>query len=261
MKADLFEKQDLARAFSTTPPLFVEGMNQTLCSLETTEGAPVIKKKVSAALVIAVLILVLLMGVVGAMSLSPTADVFGWFYGQEARATLLAGNSDMVGQTVTLGDVTYTIDDLVYKNGIIYGSATIEAGAYIVLIPEDTAASDPVGYSVFDANTVPASTKTYADLARERNARIVAARLVPSTVWMDDGIAFGHVGYFWRIGEGNTIQYAFEVRAEEGGIPEAAGYQLDIHISNWEVTPADDELPEEPQNTWLRDYWTVILKF
>ena len=34
-------------------------------------------------------------------------------------------------------------------------------------------------------------------------------------------------------------------------------YTLELRVSNWEITPEGEWLREEPENTWLKENWTV----
>jgi hypothetical protein len=95
-----------------------------------------------------------------------------------------------------MGEVTYTVQEMVYKDGIIYGVATVHSNTNIILIPEDIEITDPAGFSIFDREAVPEGTKSYAELAQERSAKSILTMLRPNTVVIDGQNSNEEVGYF-----------------------------------------------------------------
>ncbi len=266
MKPETLFTPDLSPAFNAPPPAFEQGIAKTLETLQKQKAAPVMKKKLSAALIAAIVLLVALMGVVYAMSLSPTADMFGLFYGEEKRQTLLAGDNALINQSITLGDIAYTVDELIYKDGVIYGTATIKPkeGANVILMSEQCSVFDPAGYNVhWGDDPAPAGTKSYAELALEQDAKIILAKLLPNDLKINGKILEnGDLGYFPTVRPDNSIHYTFELHSateyEGEGIPKAPAYQLEMHAANWEVTQEDVWLREEPNDTWLTKYdWLI----
>ena len=109
-----------------------------------------------------VLILLALAGAACAAVLSRTADWFGAFYGQSWKDAALSGDVDQSHPTARLGDVTYTLDDVIVtgialdEGGMsvtendcryILATGTIRPapGANVVLVPEDCELDEPSG--------------------------------------------------------------------------------------------------------------------
>ena len=224
----------------------------------------------TAAIVLA--ILAALGGAAYAILENKTADYFGWFYGEDKREELLSGDLALSGQSYTLGDVTYTLDSVIYKDGTVYGTGTIAPakGANVVLMPEDYAVDDPAGYDLFyGGDAPPADAPTYAELVKERGARLLLAHCVANGVLNDDGtLNASEIGYSNIPQNDGTILFAFEfaggaVEGEtmtEAEITRAARYRVSLHLANWEVTTEGKWLRDEPDDTSLRSDWTVTVE-
>ena len=130
-------------------------------------------------------------GVAYAVFRSQTAEWFGWFYGSDTKDALLSGDIAPVGQSYRLGDVIYTFEDAIYKNGTVYGTGTMRAadGANVVLIAEDYGVNEPAGYSLHygEDETIPDDAPSYAGLATQTGAKIILARCVANGVVNADG--------------------------------------------------------------------------
>ena len=187
-----------------------------------------------------------------AAALSPTAGIFGWFYGADKQQELLSGSIAPSGESTQVGDVIYTIDDVILSNGVIYGSGTMKAaaGAPIVLIPEDYKPSDPAGYdTLYGGASVPAGAPTYADKASAIGATIRMTRCLPDGVLNPDGsLASATIGYADFPREDGTVAFMFEFKSDDAK-PE---HTLQMYCANWEITPAGEYLPETRQaQTWI----------
>ena len=257
---------DLSRAFDVAPPVFTNGIENTLKQLQNHEESPVMKKKISSALVIAFIILLALTGVVYAVSFTPTADSYG-YKSEETKQAILSGNSALIGQSTTLGDVVYTLLEFVYSDGRIYGTAVAKPlpGTNWLLIPSGCAIDDPVRYKdVHHDGAIPKDAITYEQLAKDNSLTLLRVDLYPVS-YIIKYTEQPNNGMYWGITQpDNSVQITFEFYTDEyeepGSIPENDRYQVLLEISNGAALKNHDYLyfPEPPDETSpLTDYWRV----
>ncbi|MEA5015663.1 MAG: hypothetical protein VB099_13990 [Candidatus Limiplasma sp.] len=263
------KREDWQKAYEPLPEALACRVSSTLARLDK-EEMPVRRISLRTA-VIALAIVLALGGVAYAVIASQTADLFGWFYGEETKERLLAGDIAPSGESTVLGDVIYTLDDVIYKDGMIYGTGTIrpKEGANIVLIPEDYSVNEPAGYVLhYGSEEIPEDAPSYAELAAQRNAKIILAKCVANGVLNEDGsLNASEIGYTQMARQDGSIRFSleFEGGAVQEGVLKAQGidrqesYRLSLRIANWEVTPEGDWLREDPENTWLKTDWTVTV--
>ena len=124
MKKSFDQTPDFRRAFGNPPPAFTDGVERTLRRLQENKEEIKMKRKIPAALAVALIVLALT-GAVYAAAASHTVDLLKWFYGDN----LPLDQVDVApcGQSYGLGDVVYTLDDVVYdrREGALYGSGVI----------------------------------------------------------------------------------------------------------------------------------------
>ena len=129
---------------------------------------------------IALVLLLALCGVAYAAYESITADIFGWSHGGNWKVELQNGDVAPMGQSYRLGDVTYTIEEMVYKTEGkfpgLYGVVRIAPaeGANVVIMPSDLSVNDPAGYLVHYGNTgqtISDDDPSYAELAAQRKRK------------------------------------------------------------------------------------------
>ena len=139
------KQSEWRRAYDPDPVHLEARVRHTLKNLD---AAPAARPRALRTALIAALVLALLCGIALAVYESRTADLAGWFGGEERKEELLAGDIAPSGESTRLGDVVYTLDDVIYKDGTIYGSGVIRAaeGANIVLIDENSGIYEPAGY-------------------------------------------------------------------------------------------------------------------
>ena len=202
-------REELLRAFKSTPPAFEAGVDRTLRRLTSEKEEPIVKRKLAFAPAL-VLALVLLTSVAFAAALYPkTIDRIRSFYGDDFAGQLETyGESVELNQSTVLGDVKYTITDAVWSGGVLYGTIVMEPveGANILLIAEDMEVTGPVGYNPGYGEVAPEGTKSFAETAEETGATIVLAKCIP------DGLVVGDdVGVAEFVTPENTIMSTFEL--------------------------------------------------
>ena len=261
-------QQKWRQAYEPVPQQLEYRVSHTLESL----NAPARPRggKLRLSIVITALVIALC-GVAYAVIHSQVADIFGWFYGEDKRNELLAGDIAPSGQTIQLGDVLYRLDEVVYSNGSIYGTGTMlpAEDANVVLIPEDYGAHDRAGFILhYGDEIIPDDAPSYTELAQERGAKILLAKCVADGVINPDGsLNASEIGYTQLPQPDGSIRFTFEFtggeivdsRMNAASISRAQSYEIRLHIANWEVTPDGAWLREEPDNTWLKQDWTVTV--
>lgn len=287
MKKEPAQTPDLRRAFGAPPPAFTDGVEQTLRRLQANKEEIKMKRKIPAALAVALIVLALA-GAVYAATESHTVDLLKWFYGD--NLSLDTVDVAPCGQSYTLGDLVYTLDDVIYNRdeGVLYGSGTISAkeGSKAVLLAEDYTADDPAGYLLhYGEEDIPADAPSYKALAQAQGATLLQAALVPEGYMRDETLFVGDIGYAALPGKENVITFWFEIYAdsqdpqavdiplteefkaelrqdgidpdsyEKKGIAPAAEYTLKLYLSNQTVG-----LEDEAQSDALQADWVVTVR-
>lgn len=252
-----------ASAYEPIPRALEYRVRQTLSQLE---GAPgVARKRTLRTAALALALLLALCGVAYAIYESITADIFGWFYGGTWKQELQQGDVAPMGQSTRLGDVTYTVEEMVYKTEGefpgLYGVVRIAPaeGANVVLLPDDLSVNDPAGYLLHYGDTgqaLSASDPSYAELAAQRGAKLLVVRAAVNSITVD-GVAYCDCfGESWLPQADGTLLGTLEISED---LPRADRYELNLWISNWETTPQGIWLRDAPGSTWLQQDWAVTV--
>lgn len=250
-------QQDLKQMFGSMPDSF---SYRVAFAVKRTEELPMKRKFTIRTVLIAAAILVMLMAVAYAAFSSRVAEFFGQFYGKDMQTWLEKGDVAVPGQSFTLDDVIFTLDEVVYRNNGLYGVGTIRAaeGSTVVIFPEDQKPSDPYGYDVYGAGgaseQAPAGTPTFADMAKETGGKLLMVRALPDLIGVDGGElltpnAIGSVSMPQRDG---SVRYSFE--ASDGvAVEEGESYTIQMWVSAWEFSADGKSLSERPNGA----NWTV----
>ena len=217
----------------------------------------------TAAIVVA--IMVALGGVAYALITSKTADIFGWFSGEHEKERLLGGDIAITEQSYTLGDVVYTIEEVIYEGGMLYGTGVMKPreGANVILMASDHYVFEPAGYilHVGDKETVPEDAPTYRELAEERDAKIIMpVCYVQGFVDEQGELSSSEVGFLILPSPDGTIRFTFEFHGFHGKVPRDDTYTIRFNSASWEVDRDNNHLREEPQNTFVSAEWDVTVK-
>ena len=254
-------RNDLKRMYGSTPVSFQNRIEQTLAYARVQESRtrrPAVRVALAAALV-----LTLSLGTCLALFHSQVAEYFGWFYGDDLQQELLAGNIAQQEQSVQIGDVIYTLQEVTYIDNGLYGVGRITpASENMVLMAEDYQPSDAAGYGLYygPESRAPEGAPTYAELAKQKNARIVQVSAVPEAVGVDGGtvLPLGSVGYSLLPQPDGSVTFAFEIGTGVA-VEEGAEYTIRMWSSNWEVTQDGEWLREEPNDTYLGENWDAVV--
>lgn len=219
----------------------------------------IMMKKTSVKTVLMALALVLAL-CTAALAESKTAEVFGEQYGEEFKQLILNGTLIASGESVELGDIVYTLEEVVFADGTLYGTGivSVKEGANIVLIAPDHSVNDPAGYKVHHGEKAPADAKSYQAKAYETAARVMRASIIPNGVLVNGELVSDSVGVDWLPQTDGTYRFTIEISNEQGDLARQDAYALSFYLRNVELDDTDGEAPAE---TWeTMENWTVTVK-
>jgi hypothetical protein len=250
-------KQDiLKQMYGTTPESF---QNRVYIALRKTEETPAKQRLALRTALIATAILVLCMGLVYAAFSSKVAEFYGQFYGNDMKTWLEEGDAATPLQSFTMGDITYTLDEVVYRDNGLYGVGTIRLpkDSANVLIPEDHPIDTPYGYDavygVMDAE-IPADAPTIADVVREKGGKLIMVRAIPDQIGVDGGALLtpSELGYTLIPQQDGSVRFSFEI-SDAYVVEEGESYTIQMWSSAVEKTPEGQVLDD----TFQGESWTV----
>ena len=252
---------DLKRMYGSTPQSFQYRIQHTLAHARVQKTR--IRRPVWRTALVTALVLVFSIGACMAVFHSQVAEYFGWFYGERLQEELLAGNIAQEEHSVQIGDVIYTLQEVTYIDNGLYGVGRIApANENVVLLAEDYQVTDAAGYGLYygPESRAPEGTPTYAELARQKNAKIVQVAIVPEAVGVDGGtvLPLGTVGYSLLPQTDGSVTFAFEIGTGVA-VEEGSEYLIRMWSANWQVTPAGEWLREEPNDTYLGQNWDAVV--
>lgn len=234
--------------YGRVPESFSARVQQTLRDVQKEEKP---MRRITA-WTIAIALLLMLTGAAAAAVYSGTIAYFDFMYGVSYTDKLEDGDHASVGEEICIGGVAFTLEDVIWSGGNLYGSGVIRPlGDDIVLVPEDYAPDDPAGYLLHwpqARETVDENAPTYRDLMRA-GKRVLCVRCIPDYVYDTSGEPSYHdVGYDGLIQQDGSIRFGFEIAAVgvdkwhagemgEDAIERAESYRVRMYAS---VTPMLD---------------------
>ena len=216
--------------------------------LAETKGEEPMKKKGIGALALTVILILALIGTACAVFSSRIAEFFGRNWGQSLGQSLQTGKIAQVGESVTVGDVVFTLDEIAYKNRGLYGLGTVRpVEEKDVLLPYDL---------MDDAEYFAASREAQelVEKAKASGGRLLTADIWPREAGVDEGkmLSFGSVGYYDQANGDGTVTFSFE--AEDGFvINEGTSYQIRLESAAWQA----DENGRPVEGTRQEKEWIV----
>ncbi len=248
---------DFKKTYGDMPQSF---SNRVQNSLENLDKKPVLQRlRWTTAAALALLVLSVSMGI--AAILSPTANIFGWLYGREMTKNLQEGEIASSGQSYVMGDVEFTLDDVIRKNGSIYSSGRIRKldTSNIVLIAEYVSIHEPAGYTLhYGRDTaIDPDAKSYQELAVEKNAKIIQAACVAEGLVLPDGsVAMADsIGFDMIPQADGSIRFLADFE-ETAAIQSGESYTLRLHVSTVEIATDGEVLHD---SSYQSEYWDVQL--
>ncbi len=225
--------------------------------LAKAKGEEPVKRKIIPALVLGIVAMLAVMGTAYALFSSQVAEFFGQHWNSVYRDWLQGGKAARIGETVTLGGVDFTLDEVVYRDRGIYGVGTAcVTDRKDILLPMDLVDG-------WDIEEIAQGEEAQAFIrqARETGGKMLSIDCYPQRIGVDNGsmVNSGDVGVYNLRNEDGSITFSFET----GGyaLEDGTTYQLELSIDVDEWTEAgmveDDKV--EPQ-TWTVNFEPVIMQ-
>ncbi|MBQ3156186.1 MAG: hypothetical protein IJB81_04560 [Clostridia bacterium] len=208
------------------------------------------------ALVLA-LVIISMMGVALAAFYPQITGLFGLHYGEDTQAWLEQGDIALPADSVQVEGVTFTLEEVAYRNHGLYGLVTITPSDDVVLLSEDSNVGDAYGYAVHYGDKAPEGTISIQEKAAQDGSAIKHVGFYLDKIGVNDGALLEPNGlgcgvYPQRDG---SIQILFEV--EDGiAITEGESYTIQMTAIVRNVSP---EGVVDSANS-VRQEWTVTIK-
>jgi hypothetical protein len=255
MKKNALNNERLQALFPQTPQAFSDFVEHRLNDLKAGKETPVVKKKLSMGLVLA-LVLVLLAAAAVAAILSPTAEFFGFLYGKEKQEVLLKGDIAAIGQVRTAGDLEVKLEEVVYQTEGdmtgLYGTGIIapREGSKVVLIPEDYSPASPLGYTLHygKEEEVPEDAPTYLEKAEKNSAKLLQVSVRPDSLMIADKRVDVDVGYSLLPLPDGYVRFAFELAGP--GVLRASEYLLKMDLVWFELDGQGEPVDDVKIDSW-----------
>lgn len=254
----MIKQDELRRMYGTTPESF---KHRVSFALKETEEKPVKKFTLRTAL-IAAAVLIVLMAVAYAAFPSQVAQIFGQHYGEDTKQWLEQGDVAVVGRSHTMGDVEFTVDEVVYRDNSLYGVGTIRVkeGGSAVLVAADHEPSEPFGYDIYgeggSPETAPADAPTIAQVAKDKGGKIYVVSAIPDKIGVDGGAMLSpeSLGSSHQPLRDGSIRFTFEA-IDATAIAKGTTYTIDMWSSICEMNENGQWLEDTKQG----EVWTVEL--
>ena len=219
------------------------------------EESPKMKKKMSLGLILALVLALASVGALAAVLYPKTAEQFADAYGADFGSRLSSGDVADVNSGHEDGPVKCTVTDVIWKDGVLYGTVVMEpvAGANVLLLPEELAGAETG--SIVDA-LMPDGKTTYAKAAEEKGAQLLTAVCMPDGYVLDGQIMRGDIGYFANVQADGSIAASFELHGWNGAIQRAESYTLAMELTICPLSADGQADMEQARNTT----WTVEVK-
>lgn len=212
------------------------------------KGERPVKRKISLALILCILLGLALMGTGYALFSSQAAEFFGKYWNRELGNRLLEGKAAQIGESVTVGDAVVTLDEIVYKDRRLYGVGTVRpANDGDILVPYD-AAEVP---EYFAQNQ---EAQRCVALAKASGGKLLTVVTTPTKIGVDDGtmLSPGTVGFYDVRNEDGSLTFSFEA-ADGFVLSEGTSYQ--IQLESW--VKQINENGESLEGKAVQGSWTV----
>lgn len=250
----------LMEMYGTTPESF---KRRVALAVKKTEAQPVKRKFAVRTALLAAMAMVLLMAAAYAAFSSQVTAFFGKLYGSDMQTWLEKGDVATANQSFTLQGVTFTLEEVVYRNNGLYGVGAIrpQEGSAAVLITEDYTPDAPYGYDIYGAGGIseeaPAGTPTIADVVREKGGKLMMARTLPDRIGVDGGelLSPGTIGYTLVPQRDGSIRFSFEL-SDAYAVEAGEIYTIQMWVSVYEMT-ADGDIKADARHSGT---WTVEIR-
>lgn len=194
------------------------------------KGEPEMKKKMTSSLALVIVLCLALIGGAYALFSSQVADFFGKHWDKDLGDWLQDGKIAQVGESITVGDVVFTLDEVVYRNRRIYGVGTAKpVSTNDVLVPMDLADE----WNIWSQKK---EGKDLSSLASVTGGRLLTVNCVPDKVGVDEGtMLMVDAGVYNVRNEDGSITFSFE--ATGYALEDGTTYQITLDYETAELEP------------------------
>ena len=194
------------------------------------KGEPEMKKKMTSSLVLVIVLCLALIGGAYALFSSQVAEFFGKHWNKNMGDWLQDGKIAQVGESVSVGDVVFTLDEVVYRNRGIYGVGTAKpVNTKDVLVPMDLADD-------WDTWSQKKEGKDLIFLATVTGGRLLTVNCIPDKVGVDEGAMLTvNAGVYNVRNEDGSITYSFETSGY--ALEDGTSYQITFDYETAELSP------------------------
>ena len=254
-------QKDFASAYEPIPQALDVRVQHTLAHLKD-EQTPARGRLSLRTAVIAMALLLALCGIAYAVYESVTAHWFGWLYGSEVGKEMEQGDIAPMGQSYRLGDVVYTVEEMVYKaTGDMQGlygvvRAAPAEGVNVVLVPEDLSVNDPAGYLLHYPNaqqTITDEDASYAELAQVSGGAMVTPLVDVGSLLVSGEDYSGSYGRACLPQTDGSVLITIEMT---DGTPRAESYALTLNLRNQTLSQSGRPIQDEQDG---RYDWTLTI--
>lgn len=214
------------------------------------KGEEKMKKHLSRGMVLALALMLVLVGSAYAAFSSQVAEFFGKHWNPDLGDWLKDGKIAQVGESCSIGGVSLTLDEVVYRSRGLYAVGTVRAmDGKDVLIPMDLADGlyEPGFYDQSD------EAQALFHQAKEKGGNVLRVDVTLDGIGVDGGemLTPGSVGWYNVLNEDGTLTFSFET--EDGyALEDGARYTLDINVSVKALDERGEALPGAVQEgSWM----------
>ena len=224
--------------------------------LANAKGEEPVKKKLSLALVFTLVLALAVTATAYALFSSRAAEFFGQHWGHDYGDWLQGGRIARIGETVTLGGVDFTLDEVVYRDLGIYAVGTARVtNEKDILVPMDIAD----GWELEEVMQGD-EAQSLIRRARETGGRMLSIDCAPQRIGVDNGsmMQTGDVGMYNLRNEDGSLTFSFET----GGyaLEDGTTYQLELYMDVDEWTEAGRAANDPSEGgTWTVSFQPVIM--
>ncbi len=202
---------DLQSVFPEIPESASRALMNAAGSLKE-ESDMKIRHSLRLALVLAVVIISML-GVALAAFYPKITAFFGEHFGKDFQVWLEEGEVAAPENAIVVEGVTFTLNEVAYRNHGLYGMGTITPGEGVVLLGVDCFPEDAYGYNVHYGDKAPEGTPTILEKAQQDGSTIKHVEFYLEKIGVDGGAllvpgSWGSGMYPQRDG---SMQFMFEV--------------------------------------------------
>lgn len=216
--------------------------------LAKAKGEEPVKKKISLALVLCIVLALALMGTAYALFSSKVAEFFGEQFGEDLGAWIRGGKVAQVNETDILDSVEFTVDEVVYRDLQLYGVGTAR-----VKDPKDVLLTEGQLLGI-DWGTPDPETLELVNRVKDNGGRILSIYCYLREIGVDDGemMTANEVGVDEEPNKDGSVTFSFE--SSGYALEEGNTYQLKFSIGVIEWTAEGKQVEREDHEP---HYWTV----